>query len=137
MFIICFNKLFSEMNLNPQIFLFWFSLEKVTCGWGWSSDEVNISKETHLASSQAFVFSTFLITSLHFLFSLWTDSRRASDPAEVRKFEDYEYYDYGHGHGLERIGESDDYYYYYLDDDQYQYQDYPEDRSGQWVSLVQ
>ena len=38
-----FNKLFSEMNLNPQIFLFWFSLVKVGGGWWWNSDEVNIS----------------------------------------------------------------------------------------------
>ena len=116
------------MNLIHQIFLFWFSLEKVTCGWGWNSDEVNILKESHFGSNLAFVFSIFLVTSLHFIFSLWTDSRRVSEPSEARRFEDYEYYDYG----LERIGESDDYYYYYLDDDQYQYQDYPEDRSGQW-----
>ena len=74
------------------------------------------------------------MTSLHFLFSLRTetDSRRAPDPAETRRFEDYDYYDYG----LERIGESEDYYYYYLDDDQYQdYQDYPQDRSGQWLNF--
>ena len=77
-------------------------------------------------------FSKFLLASLHFLFSLWTDSRRASDPGEARRFEDYDYYDYG----LERRGESEDYYYYYLDDDQYQYQDYPEDRSGQWLNFV-
>ena len=68
--------------------------------------------------------------SLNFLFSLWTDSRRASDPAEARRFEDYEYSDYG----LERIGESDDYYYYYVDDDQYQYHHFPEDRSGQGIT---
>ena len=72
----------------------------------------------------------FLTTSLNFLFSLWTDSRRASDPAEARRFEDYEYSDYG----LERIGESDDYYYYYVDDDQYQYHHFPEDRSGQGIT---
>ena len=78
-------------------------------------------------------FSKFLLASLHFLFSLWTDSRRASDPGEARRFEDYDYY---HDYGLERRGESEDYYYYYLDDDQYQYQDYPEDRSGQWLNFV-
>ena len=125
-----FNKLFSEMNLTPQIFLFWFSLVKVSGGWWWNSEEVNILKltQTWLASNSVFIFSKFPRTSLHFIFSLWTDSRsQDSDPAEARRFEDYDYYDYG----LERIGESDDYYYYYLDDDQYQYQHYPEDRSGQ------
>ena len=49
-----FNKLFSEMNLNPQIFLFWFSLVKVGGGWWWNSDEVNISNKIKLGSHLSF-----------------------------------------------------------------------------------
>ena len=29
------------MNQKPQIFLFWFSLVKVSSGWWWTDDEVN------------------------------------------------------------------------------------------------
>lgn len=28
------------MNQKPQIFLFWFSLVKVSSGWWWTDDEV-------------------------------------------------------------------------------------------------
>ena len=56
------------MNLTPQIFLFWFSLVKVSGGWWWNSEEVNILKLTQTwLPTQFLYFQNF--PSRHYILS--------------------------------------------------------------------